>query len=256
MNPRARARRPKSGIRRIRRWRKTVQAKDIMTTNVATVTPDASVEAISKLMLARNVSGIPVVDQDHRILGIVTEGDLMMREEVTGSATRHTSWWLRLLSDSKTDATAYIKTHGSKAEDVMTRDVVSISEDAPIGDIARILAERRIKRVPVVRDGRLVGIVSRINLLRGLASRDVERSAPPTTDDRTIKDAILKEVESQGWITHGSLNVIVTGGVVELWGWVDTEQERKALMLMAEQVPGVKSVVDHLGSMPPYLRAD
>ena len=230
-----------------------MQAKDIMTTNVATVRPDTSVEAISKLMLARNVSGVPVVDDNGAIVGIVTEGDLMLRKEVSGDARPHTSWWLRLISDSKTDAMAYIKSHGSRADEVMTRDVTVVKEDTPVGDIARILAEKHIKRVPVMRDGKLVGIVSRINLLRGLASRD-EGTATPTVDDRAIKDAILKEVNAQGWITHGSLNVIVTGGVVELWGWVDSREEHHALKLLAEGVKGVKSVEDHLGSIPPYLR--
>lgn len=230
-----------------------MQARDIMTTNVAVVRPDTSVEAISRLMLTRNVSGVPVVDDDGAIVGIVTEGDLMLRKEVLGDSKPHTSWWLRLLGDADTDAAQFIKTHGSCAEEVMTHDVVVVTEDAPIGDIARILAEKHIKRVPVVRDGKLVGIVSRINLLRGLASRDGDA---PTVDDRAIKDAILKEVDAQGWITHGTLNVIVTGGVVELWGWVDSKKERHALLLLAKEVSGVKSVVDHLGSVPPYLRAD
>lgn len=230
-----------------------MQAKDIMTTNVATVRPDTSVEAISKLMLSRNVSGVPVVDSNGAIVGIVTEGDLMLRKEVSGDVKPHTSWWLRLVSDSKTNAMEYIKTHGSRADEVMTRDVTVVKEDTPVGEIARILAEKHIKRVPVVRDGKLVGIVSRINLLRGLASRD-EGAATPTVDDRALKDAILKEVYAQGWITHGSLNVIVTGGVVELWGWVDSREEHHALKLLVEGVEGVKSVEDHLGSIPPYLR--
>jgi len=221
-------------------------AKDIMTTNVATVAPDSSVEAISMLMLTRNISGVPVVDEKGAILGIVTEGDLILQQQSTGG----TSWWLWLFSDSRTNAADYIKTHGTRADEVMTRDVITVREDAPMGDIARILAEKRIKRVPVEHDGVLVGIVSRTNLLRGMASRDEKKVL--TQDDRAIRLAILHEVEAQGWITHGTLNVIVAGGVVELWGWVETEKERHALLLLARGVDGVQSVVDHLGSMPPY----
>ncbi len=212
-----------------------MRAKDIMTTTVATVSADTSVETIAELMLSRNVSGVPVVDAAGAVLGIVTEGDLMLRQDVGADSARHTSWWLRLVSDSKTDASEYIKTHGTHAVEIMTRDIITVDEETPVGDIARILAEKRIKRVPVVRDGVLVGIVSRVNLLRGLASRE-EAPVSPTIDDRAIKDAILKEVGRQGWLTHGSLNVIVTGGVVELWGWVDTDQERRALIILAASV--------------------
>lgn len=228
-----------------------MQAKDIMTTNVATVAPDSSVESISQLMLTRNISGVPVVDDSGMVQGIVTEGDLLLRQQSGGKGG--TSWWLRLLMDNRTNASDYIKAHGTRADEVMTRDVITVREDTSVGDIARVLAEKRIKRVPVLRDGKLVGIVSRTNLLRGLASRDAAEA--PTHDDRAIKQAILDEVEAQGWITHGTLNVIVAGGIVELWGWVDSEKERHALLLLARGVDGVRTVVDHLGSVPPYQHA-
>jgi CBS domain-containing protein len=227
-------------------------AKDIMTTNVATVAPDSTVEAISRLMLTRNISGVPVVDEKGAILGIVTEGDLILRPQSDARGAGGTSWWLCLFSDSRTNAADYIKTHGTRADEVMTRDVITVREDAPVGDIARILAEKRIKRVPVVHDGVLVGIVSRTNLLRGMASRDEKKAL--TQDDRAIRQAILREVEAQDWITHGTLNVIVAGGIVELWGWIETEEERHALLLLARGVDGVQSVVDHLFSMQPYLQ--
>ena len=203
-------------------------AKDIMTTGVVTAASDTSIEAISHLMMTHNVSGLPVVNEQGAILGIVTEGDLILREQTEAKDPRLSSWWLRLLSDRKTDEANYIKTHGTRADEVMTRDVVTVSEDAPVGDIVRVLAEMRVKRVPVTRDGTLVGIVSRINLLRGLATRTESRDASPTSDDRTIKQKILQEVEAQGWITHGSLNVIVTGGVVELWGRIGARAARAA----------------------------
>jgi CBS domain-containing protein len=226
-------------------------AKDVMTTNVVTVTSDDRVEEIAKLLLERHISGAPVLDADGRLVGVVSEGDLMRRLE--GEAERR-SWWLKLLASPEDRARDYTKSHGRLAGDVMTREVVTVAEDTPVGEIAHLLERRRIKRVPVVRDGKVVGIVSRANLLHGLAAHKDRVAPEPSPDDRTIRKAIMTMVERQGWITHGSLNVLVSDGVVELWGWVDSEDERKALRLAVEEVAGVKAVQDHLGSLPPYLR--
>ena len=129
-----------------------------------------------------------------------------------------------------------------------------VSEETPVGEIARLLEKRRIKRVPVVRDGRIVGIVSRANLLHGLATHKDWLGITPSPDERTIREEVLALVKRAGWITHGSLNVMVAGGVVELWGWVDSEDERKALMTAVEEIAGVRAVNDHLGSLPPSMR--
>ena len=228
-----------------------MQAKDVMTTNVVTVTSDDRVEDIAKLLLERHISGAPVLDADGRLVGVVSEGDLMRRLE--GDAGRR-SWWLKLLASPEERARDYTKSHGRLAGDVMTREVVTVAEDTPVGEIAHLLERRRIKRVPVVRDGKVVGIVSRANLLHGLAAHKDRVASEPSPDDRTIRKAVMALVERQGWITHGSLNVMVSDGVVELWGWVDSEDERKALRLAVEEVAGVNAVQDHLGSLPPYLR--
>ncbi len=224
-------------------------AKDVMTRDVATVTPETRVEDIAKLLLRRDISGVPVVDARGRLVGMVSEGDLIRRGETEGRR----SWWLNLLTGPEERARDYLKAHGGHAEDVMTREVVSVSEETPVGEIARILERRRIKRVPVVRDGKLVGLVSRANLLHGLASHRERISIAPSPDDRTIREKILALVKREGWITHGALNVIVNEGVVELWGWVDSRDERKALMAAVEGIEGVKKVNDHLGSVAPYL---
>ncbi len=129
-----------------------------------------------------------------------------------------------------------------------------VGEATPVGEIARLLEKRRIKRVPVVRDGRIVGIVSRANLLHGLATHKDRLGITPSSDERTIREEVLALVKREGWITHGSLNVMVAGGVVELWGWVDTEDERKALLIAVEEIAGVRAVNDHLGSLPPSMR--
>jgi CBS domain-containing protein len=227
-----------------------MQAKDIMTTNVVTVTSESGVDEIAALLLKRNISAVPVVDAEGRILGIVSEGDLMHRPE--SETERPRSWWLVLMADSQESAAAYTKSHGRRADEIMTRNVITVSEDTPVGEIAQILEERRIKRVPVVRDGKLVGIVSRANLLHGLVARKDRVAEAPSADDRTIREQILAHIDDQGWVSHGGLNVIVSDGVVELWGWVESDQERKALIVAAENVAGVRAVEDHLGSAPPW----
>ena len=228
-----------------------MQAKDVMTTNVVTVTSDDRVEDIAKLLLERHISGAPVLDADGRLVGVVSEGDLMRRLE--GDSGRR-SWWLKLLASPEERARDYTKSHGRLAGDVMTREVVTVAEDTPVGEIAHLLEKQRIKRVPVVRDGKVVGIVSRANLLHGLAAHKDRISVAPSSDDRTIRKQVMELVAREGWITHGSLNVMVSDGAVELWGWVDSEEERKALKIAVADVPGVRSVEDHLGSLPPYLQ--
>ena len=225
-------------------------AKDIMTTKVVTVVSEAPVAEIADLLLARRISGVPVVDSEDRLVRIVSEGDLIRRQQGEGRR----SWWLSLLTSPDESAREYIKTHGQRAEDVMTRDVVTVTEETPLGEIAQLLEKRGIKRVPVLREGKVVGIVSRANLLHGLAAQKDQIPVAPSPDDRTIREQVIALVERQGWATHGSLNVIVADGVVELWGWVDSDEERKALKIAAEGVAGVGEVQDHLALIAPYLR--
>jgi len=226
-------------------------AKDIMTTSVVTISPDDSVEDIAKLLVQSGISAVPVVDAGDALLGLVSEGDLMRRQE--SGTEGHRAWWLNLLTGPQEAAQDFIKTHGRKAEDVMTRNVVTVKEDTSVGEIAQILERRRIKRVPVVRNGKIVGIVSRANLLHGLATHKDSITVTPTADDRTIREAVQALVKREDWISHGSLNVVVAAGVVELWGWVNSEDERKALMTAVREIDGVKDVVDHLGKIAPYL---
>ena len=227
-------------------------AKDIMTTDVITIAPSLGIEQIAQLLLSCGISGVPVVDAENRLIGLVSEGDLLRRE---GGIERQRSWWLNLLAGPEERAREYIKTHGRRAQDVMTREVVTVTADTPVSEIAEILERRRIKRVPVVEDGKIVGIVSRANLLHGLATHSDRISVTPSPDDRAIREAVQALVTKEDWITHGSLNVIVADGVAELWGWVDSEDERKALLTAVGEIDGVKEIVDHLGSVAPYLRS-
>jgi CBS-domain-containing membrane protein len=219
-----------------------MHATDVMTPDVICAAPETPVSEVVRLMLDHRISAMPIVAEG-RIVGIVSEGDLLRRAE-TGTEPRP-SRWLEVVTSSSRLAADYTRTHGRKAADVMTRKVVCVADTTPIAEIAQLLEARRIKRVPVTRDGRLVGIVSRRNLLQALASR---LSAPPVAaDDRAIRDAFHAELRRQAWAdSPGSINAIVADGVVHLWGIALDEQRRQALVVAAENIPGVRAVKDHM----------
>lgn len=224
-----------------------MRARDVMTTDVVTIGPDTDVRAIAQLLMERGISALPVVDERSRLLGVVSEGDLMRRVEA--GTERRSSWWLALLAGPRERALDFAKAHGRTAREVMTRAVVTVSEDTPLGEIATLLEEHRIKRVPVVRDGKVVGVVSRANLLHGLAAKE---SAPePAGGDTEIRERILTGVKEAG-ITDPYLNVVVAGGVVHIWGFVGSEAEKNAIRVAAETTPGVKEVRSHvrIGASP------
>jgi CBS domain-containing protein len=220
-------------------------AKDVMTTPVLTVSPDATVMEVAKLLLDRHISAAPVVDADGKLLGVVSEGDLMRRAEA--GTERRTSWWLSLISDPQDDAREYLKSHGLHAGEVMTRNVLSVSEDTSLQEIAALLEKHRIKRVPVLRDGKVVGIVSRANLLQALVAQP--RPAAVAADDRALRQTVLEALTATGARTT-YVNVVVSEGVVHLWGMAHSDEERSALRVAAEAVPGVKSVEEKVSVLP------
>lgn len=226
-----------------------MQAKDIMTPDVSTVGPAAEVAEVARLMLERCISAVPVVDGKRRVLGIVSEGDLIRRAECGAEGRR--SWWLALVADRTAE---FIKAYGTRTKDLMTRDVITVSEGAPLGEIARTLETHRIKRVPVVQDGRLSGIVSRADVLRGLASVSSARAERPSADDRQIRDKILALLKERSDASTRFVSVIVVGGTVYLWGTAESEQDRVAIRVAAENVAGVKAVHDLLGCLPEVLK--
>lgn len=218
-------------------------ARDIMTTDVVTVSPDTRIEKIATLLWERHISGVPVTDEEGRIVGIVSEADLMH----WGEPTPQRSWWLTLFADVEALASRFVKTHGSTAKDVMTSPVVTVTEDMPVTNIARLREERRIKRVPVVRDGYVVGIVSRADLVRGLAARGLNPPRHEAQNDGAIRDQLLATLKGEPWATDlPSLSIVVDHGVVHLWGIVRSEEVREALRVAAEGVVGVLAVEDHL----------
>jgi CBS domain-containing protein len=221
-----------------------MQAQDVMTTKVVAVAPDTPVTEIAKLLLERQISGVPVVSDERRLLGIVSEGDLI---HGLGREGARRSWWLDLLASSQTRAEEDLKSHGRLASDVMTREVVSVTPDTPLPEIARLLETRRIKRVPVLQDGELVGIVSRADLLRGFA---LQPSSDANADDRTLRQRLTVEFGRAGIRSHPYVNIVVRDGAVHLWGIVPAREEADALHRVAARVPGVASVESHLAVHP------
>ncbi|WP_445156972.1 CBS domain-containing protein [Halomonas sp. E14] len=224
-----------------------MQAVDVMTPKVVTVSPDTDVREIARLLLEHNISAVPVVDDGDKVLGIVSEGDLMRRIE---NGTERKSWWLKSIFSAANNANDYIKSHARRASEIMTRDPITIPEDMPLARVAKLLEKHRIKRVPVVREGRLVGIVSRANLLRGFSATAPDAVTPVSTSDREIREAILREVDQNTGVWVDRINVIVTEGAVQLWGLVESQEERLAVQVAAENTPGVTSVENHLGFLP------
>ncbi len=226
-------------------------ARDIMTTSVITVTPDTPVEEIARTLVTWRISGVPVVEVDGRIVGIVSEGDLMRRTE--SGTEPYASWWLAGFFNPESAAVRYEKSKGKVASDVMTTDVTTVDEETKVGKIAELLERREIKRVPVTRDGKLVGIVSRANLLHGLVTMVPVKATIP--DDQTIRASILNTLHSRGSAEDKLVNVTVSEGVVHLWGAVASERERQAIRAVAEEAPGVSGVEDHLNILPSEIRA-
>ena len=220
-----------------------MKAKDVMTSPVVTVEADDTVLQAVRIMLQRRMSGLPVVDKQGRLIGIVTEGDFLRRAE-TGTQRRRPRWLEFLVGPGRL-AVEYTHAHGRKVGEVMTPEPVTVAEDAPLEDLVRLMEKRQIKRLPVVRGQQLVGIVSRANLLHALAS--VAREAKPAEQsDEAIRTLLLSELGKQPWAPVALINPIVRNGVVELWGTITDERERQALVVAAENVPGVKAVRDHL----------
>jgi CBS domain-containing protein len=213
---------------------------------VVTTSPDATVEQLARLMINLRISGVPVMDKDGLLVGIVTEGDLLRRIE-TGTE-RHRPRWSEPFSSNSRLAAEYVKSHAKRVADVMTREVFSVDETATLGEIADLLEGKKIKSVPVMHDGKVVGVVSRADLLRVLASGGA--GTENEEQDQTIRRLLLAELREQKWADAGEGRVVVTDGVVHLWGIIRSEDERRALRVAAENIPGVRGVEDHTEFAP------
>jgi CBS-domain-containing membrane protein len=220
-----------------------MKAKDVMTRDLISVTPDATVLQAARLMLQHHISGLPVVDATGKLVGILSEGDFLRRRET--ATQRRRSRWLEFLMGPGKIASEYTQSHGSKVAEVMTTDVRTVGEDTDLEQIVELMEKHRIKRVPVLRDGRPAGIVTRSNLLHAMVS--MARTAPPAaqTDD-AIREQLLAELKKQEWAPIAMTNVVVRDGIVELWGAIVDERQRVALKVAAENIAGVTAVKDHL----------
>jgi CBS domain-containing protein len=224
-----------------------MEAADVMVSDVITIGPEESVAEAARLMALNDISALPVVDDDDRLVGIISEADLMRREEIGTEIQR--PWWIEAMTPATKLAAEFAKSHSKRVEDLMSRDVITATEDARLSEIAALLERHHIKRVPITRDGDLVGIVSRGNLIQALACSP---TAPDTglNGGQAIRQELLSRLQQQSWTDFGSRNVIVVEGEVHLWGLVGSEAERTALIAIAEGVPGVTAVVDEM--IPAY----
>jgi CBS-domain-containing membrane protein len=223
-----------------------MKAMDVMVRDVITVKPDTDVAAAIKLLVEHDISALPVVDEDGTVVGVLSEADLVRRTEIGTEKQR--PWWLEALTPGSVLAEEFAKSHGRRVSEIISPHVVSAPEDASLGEIATLLEKHRIKRVPIIKDGKLVGIVSRSNLIQAMAS---SLQPDPTAEaDRRIRLELLSRLSNQKWTDFGSRNVIVSGGVVHLWGLVSSPEERTALVALAEGVGGVVGVSDEM--IPSY----
>ena len=219
-----------------------MKASDVMTRDVLTVGRETSVANAIRMMLENNISGLPVLDNG-KVVGILTEGDLLRRSE-TGTE-RHRPRWLEILMGPGRMAGEYVRTHGRKVEEIMTTNVISVAGDTPLDEVVGLMERRRIKRVPVVEADVLVGVVSRLDLLRALL-RAIEAQRSEHRSDDDIREQILAELAKAAWVPKDGLSISVKDGIVHLNGVILEEKERGALRVVAENVPGVRAVEDHL----------
>jgi CBS domain-containing protein len=218
-----------------------MQVRDVMTRSVISVKANESILEAARLMLQNRISGLPVVDADGALVGVVTEGDFLRRGEI--GTTRQRPKWLEFLVGPGRLASEYVHQSGRKVAEVMTPNPVTVGEDDSLQAVVQLMERRRIKRLPVMRNGRMVGIISRANLMHALAS--LAHEMPPTdTDDAAIRDRILAALAKVHWAF--GVNVVVKDGVAEIWGTIMDERERQGCIVAAENVPGVKQVHDHL----------
>jgi CBS domain-containing protein len=217
-----------------------------MVAPVVTVKPYSTVKEVAKTLVDRRISAVPVVDDVGKLVGIISEGDLMHRSE-TGTERQY-RWWIRLVEGDASLPADYIKAHGRKAADIMTQNVITAAPDTALDEVAIAMEKNSIKRVPIVRDGQLVGIVSRANLVQALATMPKGLEIP--LSDSQIREKLLSHLKEQPWADTHLLNVTVTDSVVNLWGIATSETERKAIRVAAEATPGVRAVNDHFARGP------
>ncbi len=228
-----------------------MKASEIMTAPVKTIEPGASIEEAIAVLLSLHVSGLPVADADGRLVGIISEGDFLHRAEI-GTSKRKPRWIEFLLGPGET-AESYVMSHGRKVQEIMTREVATVDASASINEVVELMEKRKVKRLPVMSGDRVVGIITRSDLLRALSKAVAPKAvSPEETTDQAILDKLIAELEKQGFASPKALDVTVDQGVVTLNGEVFDERQRPALIVAAENIPGVIKVVDKLVWIEPF----
>lgn len=226
-----------------------MKAKDIMTADVITIRPDTTVREVAKLMTEKHISGVPVVDAEGRLLGLLSQSDLLHRQEL-GTETRR-KWWLHVFADPDRLAMEYTKSHGLKAGDIMSKHIISVSPETELADVAAILDKNRIKRVPVMANGALVGIVTRTDLVKALQHTQPTRTSV-APDDATLQQTLTGRMKEQPWLNATYISTVVDDGKVTLSGHVASAAQHRALRVLVEETAGVSAIDDHLhvGRLP------
>lgn len=229
-----------------------MQAHDIMTKDLVFVRPETPVRDIAALMTEKRISGLPVLAADGQLLGIVSQSDLLHRWEI-GTEPKY-KWWLKIFSDSDSLARAFSKTHGIMAKDVMTCHLISVKHDTDLGDVASLLDQSKVKRLPVLQDGKLVGIITRSDLVKAFSQ------SPKPVDQQVVDDALLQraladKMRGQTWLNQTYLSIVVEQGIVQLWGYASSQDQRQALKILIEETEGVKSIDDRLIIGSPMVMA-
>ncbi|KRB30254.1 CBS domain-containing protein [Mesorhizobium sp. Root172] len=220
-----------------------MQVRAVMTSSVVGIEPSASIVDAARLMLSRKISGLPVIRSDGTLVGIISEGDFLRRGEL-GTKRKRARWLEFLVSPGKV-ADEYVHANGRRVAEVMSNGVVTTTREASLEDVVELMTRHHIKRLPVVEDGKVVGIIARSDLLRALLR---VLPTPGSTDvgDEQIRQNILAELAGQTWARNSLIHVNVAKGVAELSGPIFDERERKAALVAAENIAGVKAVTDHL----------
>jgi len=225
-----------------------MRASDIMVKDVIAVKPDNDIVDVAALLLTNRISAAPVVNDTGTLLGMISEGDLIRRSEAETEHDR--PWWLKLLMGRELLAAEFLRENSRKASDLMTRDVVSADPDTSVAEIATLLERHRIKRVPIVQNGAVVGIVSRANLIQALATFRQRALEPQPATDAELREQVVSRIKSEPWVRPSLINVTVTDGTVDLWGVVDSPTEKHALRVAVETTPNVKAVNDNITVRP------
>lgn len=219
-----------------------MQAKDIMSANVITISPDTAVRDIVATLLEHRISGLPVLERG-RVVGMVGEGELLHRHEIGTEGERPKTWWERVLG-SEPGSAIYVRSHGVRAGDIMNRDVTSVAADASLAEVASILESREVRRLPVMLGEQLVGIVTRADLVRALGATTDNHDEARTQSDEAIRLRLQAELEKQSWWQSKWCSVLVSNGLVRYTGISDSDIDRQAARVAAENVPGVRGVQD------------